>query len=301
MVNKVFYSISFLTLFLIGTLQGQELNCNVTVHDKQVQSTNKHVFDNMREGIMEFMKNKSWTTDKFLAEERIESNYYFTINQVVTADVYEADIQISSVRPVYGTNYNSPMLNIKDAGFKFEYVEFQTIEFTEGSFSSELSSLLAYYAYIILGLDYDSYSKMGGTKYYQKAQEIVNQAQGRSSSGWDGSNMDKDNKYWLVNQLLDPTFKPLREAIYDYHRLGMDKLATEPDEARQKITEALLSLKKVHRDEPSSFLMQIFLTAKRDEIIKIYSKATQSEKDEILALMKEIDGSNYSKYSDGFK
>lgn len=295
-------SILLITLLSLSTaIFAQELNCNITVHDKQIESTNKHVFENMRKDVMEFMRNNNWTEITFLPEERIECNFYITIESTPSADKFEATIQVSSVRPIYGTNYNSPMMNHRDKDFTFEYVEFQKIEFQEGSFQSNLSSVLAYYAYMILGFDFDSYSKFGGTPYFLKAQEIVQQAQGKAPGGWDGFSTDKNNRYWLVDQLLDTRFKPLREAIYRYHRLGLDKLATEPDEARHEILDSLTKLKSIEKDEPNSYLLRVFLGAKRDEIIKIFKKATETEKQELLTLMKVIDGANVSKYSDGLK
>ncbi|MEA3495811.1 MAG: DUF4835 family protein [Bacteroidota bacterium] len=282
-------------------VNSQELNCNVTVVSKQIQSTDKHVYDNMREGIMEFMKGQVWTEDKYKPVERIECNYYIKIDDRPQTDKFKGNIQVQSVRPAFGTNYNSTVLNVLDKKITFDYVEFATIDFNEGSFTSNLASILSYYAYIILGLDYDSFSKYGGTPYYQKAQEIVNQAQGKGYEGWDAFSTEKNNRYWLVNQLLDPRFKPLREAIYIYHRNGLDKMTKEKEASRHAIGESLQLLKKVHRDEPDSYLLRQFLTSKRNEIIKIYSNATATEIDELKSLMKEIDPANYSKYSEKLK
>ncbi len=292
-----------LSLFLLFSVKifSQELNCNVTIHHQQIQATEKRVYDNMREGVMEFMKNKTWTEDKFEPFEKIECNYYIKIDDRKSADRFSGSVQVQAVRPIYGTNYNSPMINLLDESFVFDYVEFQTIDFSEGAFTSNLSSVLAFYAYIILGLDYDSYSKYGGTTYFQKALEIANKAQGTEFTGWDNFSTDKDNRYWLAYQLTYTTYKPLREALYMYHRLGLDKMTDDPETSRHTITEALMKLKKVYRDDPNSFLLKQFLSAKRDEIIKIYTEATSTEIDEILQLMKEIDGANYGKYSDKLK
>ncbi len=290
-----------ISVIFISEIHAQELNANVTVHHQQIQETEKRVYDNMRESLMEFLKSRTWTEDKFDPVERIECNFYIKIDERISADKFKGSIQVQSVRPVYNTNYNSPMLNVLDKNFTFNYVEFQSIEFNEGSFTSNLSSVLAFYVYIILGLDYDSFSRLGGTKYFQKALDIANKAQGTEYAGWDNFSTDKNNRYWLAYQLTSNTFKPIRELYYEYHRLGLDMMTEDPETARHTITNALMKLKKVNRDEPNSFLLRVFLDTKRDEIIKIYSEATSTEKEEILDLMKEIDGGNYSKYSDKLK
>ncbi|NLJ07148.1 MAG: DUF4835 family protein [Sphingobacteriales bacterium] len=279
----------------------QELNANVTVVSSQIQSTDKHIFDNMREGINEFLRNTTWTTYKFQPVEKIECNFYITIDEVLGVDKFKGKLQIQSVRPIYNSSYNSPLINIQDQDFTFEYIEFQKIEFLEGSFSSNLASVLAYYVYIILGLDFDSYSRYGGNDYFKKAQQIVNSAQGKAYSGWEAFTTKKSNRYWLVNQLLDNTYSPIRDAYYDYHRLGLDKMTTEPEAARNKIFECLDKLKKIHREEPNSFVLQIFLQTKRDEIINIFSEATQTEKENLITLMKEIDAAKASDYSEKLK
>jgi len=282
-------------------LYAQEINANVTVASQQIQSTDKHIFDNMRDGINEFLRNTTWTTYKFQPIEKIECNFYITINEVVSVDRFKAKINVSSVRTIYNTSYNSPLFNIQDNEFEFEYIEFQKIEFTEGSFSTNLASVLAYYVYMILGFDFDSYSMYGGTEYFKKAQNIVNSAQGKNYSGWDAFTTKKSNRYWLVNQILDNSYAPIRELYYNYHRLGLDKMTTEPEASRNKITDSLEKLKRVHRDEPNSFIMTIILQTKRDEIINIFSEATSSEKENLISLMKEIDGAKVSEYSDKLK
>jgi hypothetical protein len=230
--------------------------------------------------------------------EKIECNFYITIKEAAGADKFQAQIQVQSVRPIFDASYNSTIFNCLDEEFNFVYVEFSKIEMQEGTFLSNLSSVLAYYIYIMIGLDYDSYSKFGGTEYYKKAQAIANQAQGTEYKGWEAFSTKKSNRYWLVYQLMDPNFSTMREIIYTYHRLGLDKMSTEPESARNTIIEALLKLKKVYRDEPNSYLLQLFLMAKRDEIIKIFTDATTQEKEQIIELIKEIDGSNIGKYTD---
>jgi len=283
-------------------LLSQELNANVTVVSPQVQSTDKHIYDNMREVISEFLRNTVWTTDKYQTNERIECNFYITIKEQTSTSKFTASLQVQSVRPIYNTSYNSPLLNIKDEDFSFDFIEFQKVEFVEGSFTSNLASVLAYYVYIILGLDYDSYSKFGGTEYFKKAMNIVNAAQGKSEySGWDAFNTKKTNRYWFVYQMLDDLFLPIRECNYVYHRIGLDNMHNDKENARTKILESLEKFKKIQRDEPDAYLTTIFFQTKRDEIINVFSEALSAEKDQIIQLAKEIDGAKSSEYSDKLK
>ena len=292
--------ISIFCLYVVQS-RAQELNVNVNVISPQVQSTDKHVYDNMRDGINEFLRNTVWTEDKYLPNERIECNFYITVSERISTDRFKATLQVQSVRPVYNTSYNSPLLNFQDNDFIFEYVEYEKIEFVEGSFTSNLASVLGFYVYFVLGLDYDSYSKFGGTPFFKQAQNIVNQAQGKDYPGWDNFSTKKNNRYWLVDQMMDNVHKPIRELMYTYHRLGLDKMSTEIESGRNEITESLLKLKKVYRDEPSSFLLTVFFTTKRAEIINIFSEATTSEKEQIIDLAKEIDTAKSSDYSDKLK
>jgi hypothetical protein len=299
MIKKVFILgiLSFFSLQLFS----QELNANVNVITPQVQETDKHVYDNMRKSINEFLRNTIWTEDEFLPNERIECNFYITISERTGTDRFKGKIQIQSVRPIYNTSYNSPLFNFNDDNFAFEYVEHQTLEFVEGNFTSNLTAVLAFYVYYILGLDYDSFSKYGGTPYFKKAQAIVNLANGSEWSGWDNFSTKKNNRYWLIDQKMDAIHKPMREVTYEYHRLGLDKMYVEKEAGRNVIAESLEKLKKVHRDEPSSFLLTVFFETKRSEIINIFTEAQSTEKENLLELVKVIDASQIGKYSDKLK
>lgn len=295
-MHKAGFILSFLFLgFAFSSVAG-ELSCNVTVNTVSIQTTNKTVYESMRKNITEFLNNTKWTDDEFQSNEKIECNFYITINDNPTVNKYSATIQVQTARPVFNSSYNSSLFTHIDKEFGFEYIEFQSIEYNEGAVSSNLASVLAFYAYLAIGMDYDSYSKFGGTKYYQKAQEIVNQAQGKEYNGWEAMKTEKNNRYWLVNQLLDKQFQPLREAIYKYHRLGLDIMYEKQEAGRNEISDALKMLLKVNKNEPSSFLMQVFFNSKRDEISKIFSAATPTEIDEIKDIVKELDAANSSRY-----
>ncbi|HEY4789184.1 MAG TPA: DUF4835 family protein, partial [Bacteroidales bacterium] len=239
MQNK--FKIRFLLLFLIlpGIILGQELKCNIQVVSEQIQGTNKKVFETLQSALYEFMNNRNWTNNVFTNEERIECNMLINITDYSGSD-FKGTLQVQSRRPVYGTSYNTVLLNYKDQNFDFSYTEFEPLDFSETSFRSNLTSLMAFYAYIIIGLDYDSFSYNGGTEYFRKAEAIVNNAQNATEKGWkpyEASN--NKNRYWLIQNILDEKYSSVREFIYKYHRLGLDRMAEKTNEARDEIAEDL--------------------------------------------------------------
>ncbi|MCC7231678.1 MAG: DUF4835 family protein [Bacteroidia bacterium] len=273
----------------------QELNCQVSVLTPQIQASDKTIYETLQTAIREFINNKQWTTDKFLNQERIECTMIITISERVSVDEFKANIQIQSRRPVYHTSYNSPMFNHQDNDFNFKYVQDQVLDFDESNINSNLTAVLAYYAYIILGFDYDSFSLEGGTPYFAKAQTIVNNATGLSERGWKAFE-STSNRYWLAENLMNVSFKPLRDCIYKYHRLGFDKMSEDMSNSLSVISAALKNLRKVYSDKPNSFLMQVFFNAKRDEIVNLYSQAPQVEKSQVVQVLSLIDPANSLKY-----
>lgn len=290
---------TFLTLFLTVALVqsvAQELRCKVTVNADQVQYTNKRLFKTLETAITEFVNNKTWTKDNFAPDERIECAMLITVTKFDAPDQFSATIQVNSSRPVYNSGYSSTILNYRDQDFNFNYLENAPIEFTPDQFRSNLSSVLAYYVYVILAMDYDSFSEEGGTQYYTEAQRIVSNAQSTSFTGWTGSEKPK-NRFWLIDNILQTTFLPLRTTSYNYHRLGLDIMGENPVEARKVILNSLEELKKIHAIKPLSFSIQLFFLAKVDEIVGLFSKADQAEKDRLLSVVRTIDPINTSKYN----
>lgn len=286
----------FLSLFTITISSfSQELNCRVQVSHQAISGTNKEVFQSMQKDITEFMNNRKWTNHVYSVDERIECTILINLTSAVSSDEFKGTIQIQSNRPIYNTSYNSVILNHKDNDFHIKYVEFQPLEFNESTHTSNLSSILAYYAYIIIGLDYDTYSSSGGSSYFSKAEKIVNNAQNASEKGWKAFENLK-NRYWLVENLKNNQYDAIRECLYTYHRLGLDVMSDKVTEGRAAIAEAIESLKKVHRSKPGSFLMKIFFTAKSEELIKIFSEGFPDEKNRVVQVLKEIDPANSSKY-----
>lgn len=273
----------------------QELLCNVRVNSSQIQTSDRKAFQTMQTEIYEFVNNRNWTTKNIQNEERIECTFVININKKISSDEYEASIQIQSTRPVFGTSFKTPLFNYLDNNFRFKYLEYQSLEFSESTHMSNLTSVLAFYVNIILGLDFASFSEYGGNEYFSIAQRIVNNAQNTPEPGWKAFESDK-NRYWLVNDLLDQRYEDFHISIYRYHRLGLDLLAEEPDDARFEITESIEDLKSIYRNNSSAFILKIFFDAKADEIVNIYSEAFPNEKARIVKTLLEIDPSNSAKY-----
>jgi len=287
----------FLLLFLVGNFaQAQELNCSVNVSSGQISGSDKSVYDKLQTSVREFLNNRHWTNDKYLNQERIECSMLINITQRISTDQFAATLQIQSRRPVYKTSYNSTMINHQDPDFTFTYVEDQLIDFTETGNRSNLTSVLAYYAYLIIGMDYDSFSPNGGNIYFIKAQSIVTDAQNFPDKGWKAFE-NTTNRYWITENLFNNYFKPLRDCFYTYHRLGLDMMSDNLPESRAKMAEALKALKKVANDQPNSILMKFFFNAKADEIVNLFTPAFADEKNPLVAILNEVDPGNIAKYS----
>jgi hypothetical protein len=293
------YLLPVFLILLPEVVLSQELNCNVQVSAQKVQGSNRQVFENMQRDVYEFMNNTVWTNHVFSYSERIDCNILINITDQISADEFNGTIQIQLRRPVFNTTYNSTILNFIDNNFRFRYVEFQPLEFDPTVHRSNLVSVLAYYAYIILGFDYDSFSSEGGTDFFQMAEKIVLNAQNAPETGWkpyDGSR--NRNRYWLVKNLLDKEYEEVRQFIYQYNINGLDKLESKAAEARASIVESLRLIQQVYRRKPDPFmyLVQIVLDAKSDELINIFSEAFPEEKSRVIEILTEIDPANKSKY-----
>lgn len=274
----------------------QELDCRIQINHSKLQgTTNDKLFQTMQQELYEFINNTNWTNHVYSRDERIECNIFITVESQISSDEFSGKIQISSSRPVYNTSYLTPVLNHMDNNFQFKYVEFEPLDFNENSFSSNLTAVIAYYCYIIIGMDYDTFGPSAGTPYFQKAEKIVNSAQAAQEPGWKAYENLK-NRYWLVENLLNSQYSAMRDFMYTYHRLGMDKMSDKPSEGRASIEQALEDLKNTHRRKPGSLLMTLYTTAKGDEIINVFSESFPDEKARVYNIMKEVDPANSSKY-----
>lgn len=284
----------FLFNILISGASGQELNARIQVNSSQIQSTDKSVYEEMQKALFEFLNNRNWTSNVFATEERIEVNFLLNLSKQISVDEFEGTLQINSSRPVFNSGYSTPVFVYLDKNVKFRYAEGQALEFNESS-HEELTSLFAYYVYIVLGYDYDTFSLNGGTEYFQMAEKIVSNAQSSSSSGWK-SFENRKNRYWMVENLLNSVYSPIREYYYNYHRLGLDVMQKNVSDGRTIIAEGLQQLIKVHRSKPSSLVMQILFDAKSDELIKILSESPSAEGTKAYNQLKELDPVNSDKY-----
>jgi hypothetical protein len=292
---------SFLIILISGTevIHSQELNCNIQVSAQKIQGSNRQVFESMQRDIYEFMNNTVWTNHVFSYAERIECNIIINLTDQFSADEFRGTIQVQLKRPIFNTTYNSTMLNFMDNNFQFRYVEFQPLEFDPNSYRSSLVSVLAYYAYMIIGFDYDSYSTLGGTEFFQVAEKIVTNAQNASEPGWkpyDGSR--NKNRYWLVKNTLDKEYEGVRRFIHEYNINGLDKMESRTSEARTSIAESLKLLLDVYRAKPDPYLylLQVILESKTDELVNIFSEAFPEEKSRVIQILIEIDPGNKTKY-----
>lgn len=288
-------------VFNVSLISAQELDCRIQINYSKIQGTsNEQVFQAMQQALYEFINNTKWTNNVFSRDEKLECNILIIVEEQISSDEFKGSIQVTSSRPVYGTSYYTPILNFKDPDFQFKYNEFETLEYNQNMNTSNLTSVLAYYIYLFLGFDYDSFSRMGGASYFQKAEKIVQICQGASEQGWK-SYEDTKNRYWLVENLLSDQYSELREFYYTYHRLGMDKLIDKPTEARAAIEQAIESLRNVVRKKPNSVLTSMILLLKSDEIVNVFSEAFSDEKARVVNMMKESYPAFSSKYENIMK
>lgn len=283
-------------LFASYTISAQELNCQVTVASPQIQgTTEKQIFEQVQKAVFEFMNNTKWTKDNITPAERIDCSILITVNQKLSTDEYKATIQIQSRRPVFKSSYSTPLVNYIDENFTFKFQQFQQLEFNLNSFQTNLTSVLAFYAYVIIANDYDSFSNLGGTEYYQKAQLIVSNAQSASEYGWKSFESNK-NRYWIADNALQPIFQPIRECIYKYHRLGLDIMNEKADEGRKEILKATDLLIGVYNNRPASYIMELFFDSKVNELVDIFSKGLPDEKTKVVETLTKVDPANSTKY-----
>jgi len=278
---------------------GQEILSDVTVNTPKIQDVPKAVFDDLEKAVEEFLNNRKWTNDVYEPEERIKCKIQMTIEEELSQTSFRANIAIQSTRPIFGSSEETPLLNHVDKDIVFTYEQFQPIVFSRNLFQDNLSSLLGFYANLIIGLDYDSFSPLGGEEYFQAAQEVLtNIPQNLTSTypGWrqlDGNR----NRYWIIENLTSPRVRDFRQAMYKYHREGLDSMSEDPDNARTIIAETINTVKNVNRNYPNSMIMQMFANCKRKELIEIMKKGDRKQKDDFFKVMVRVDAANASEYA----
>jgi hypothetical protein len=291
-MRKLFAVVFFLASMSVSA---QELNCQVQVVSNQVQQSDRRIFETLQKAIYEFVNTTKWTNDQYQLTERIECSMFINITERVSADEFKATIQVQSRRPVYKTSYNTTLLNTNDQDFTFKYIEFQPLQFSEATMLSNLTSVLAFYSYMIIAVDYETFSPNGGEVYFQKALAIVNNAQGAVESGWKQFE-STNNRYWLIENFLNPRFKLMRDCYYKYHRLGMDVMTADMESGRRAITECLENIRKVRQDQQNAYLLRLWFNSKSDELVNVYSSAFPDVKAKVVAILSETDPGNIAKY-----
>lgn len=294
-----------LLCFSIKAIKAQELNARINVLSNRVaNNVDKNAFQTLQTALIDFVNNRKWTNDVFSQHEKIDCSFLLNLESTGDANVYKASLTIQSARPVFNTSYISPVINFQDNDVVFKYTQFQPLDFDDNRVSgpdplvSNLTAIFAYYINIILGMDYDSFSPRGGDIYFQKAQNIVNNAPEASNiSGWKAFDGTR-NRYWLAENLLDSKYTIIHDAIYDYYRLGMDKLYDQEAVARNQILNVLNLLNTFSTDNPNTMILAFFFQGKTQELINIFSKASPQDKSKALDLLEKIDVSNSTKYKE---
>ena len=293
------YAICLLLLWA-GALNAQELRCTVNVNADKVDGSNKEMFKTLQQTITDFVNTTRWTDMVFTEQERIECSMMFIVNSVTTDGIVDATLQVQSKRPVYGTSYSTPLLNMMDEDCGFAYQEYDRMEYQPTQFTTNLTAIVTYYCYLIIGYDLDSYSKLGGTSCFQVCEQIAAGAQTASitngeQAGWKAFG-SSHNRYVLINNLMDEAFKNYRLYFYQYHRMGLDVMSTNVTNGRATISEGMAVLKEAKQARPNSFVVNVFMDSKNDELTNLYSKAPDSEKNSFLTLMESVDPTRMSQY-----
>ena len=293
-------SLFVVILLVVSVLQvgAQELNARVQVSAQQIQgSTNKEVFRTLQKALFEFVNDRRWTNHIYSPEERIECTFQINISEQISSDNYKGTMQIQANRPVFGTNLNTVLLNYRDVDIQFQYVEHQSLEFNETTHSNNLTAIIAYWSYVVLGMDYDSFSLNGGSEFFTKAENIVNNAQNAQEPGWKAFEGQK-NRYWITQNINESKYSSIRTFMYQYHRQGLDRMGEKVTIGRSKIAESLKLLQKVYREKPNPYMpyLQLIFDAKADEFVNVFSEGPPDEINRAYNILTEINPANINKY-----
>lgn len=292
-MKRATWILTFVLAFALA--HGQELQCSVDIDTRKIQSSNKTVFEKLRISLIEFMNNRHWSNYEFKSNERITVSMLITIDEAISYSEFKGSLTIASSRPVFNSNYTTTLFNYIDRDIQFTYVENEPLDFSPTSYVSELTSIMAFYANLVIGLDFESFIKDGGTPFFEQAQTIVNTTQNSPYKGWKSYEGQK-NRYWLVENLTNPSYAPLRSFYYEYHRRGLDMMYDKVEEGRANAANSLKYLLEVKKVRPGIPMLQIICDSKRDEIVNIFTKGTSLEKTSVLNIMKEVDPSHVDEY-----
>ena len=296
-MRKIILSIFFVLCLTVQYVSAQELNFTVTVNTNQVSGTDQRVYEALQESMTNFMNNRIWTNVKFEQHERIEGSMVLVVKSR-DGNAITGELSVVLRRPVYKSNYNTPLLNVVDSDIAFSYIESQPLDFNETSFMSNLTSILAFYGYYCLGIYFDTFGLNGGEDLFHICDQIVTAAQSASEGGWKAFD-SYQNRYWLLDSFTNPAYSQLHNFMYEYHRLGLDVMGNgKNDEGRAAITKALNYAKSIYTSKPNLYFLQILTDTKRDEWKNIYSEGPQQEKTKAVNIFREIDPSHSEEYEE---
>lgn len=282
-------------VFSFLQLNAQELNCTISINSDKIPGSNKQIFTTLQNSLNEFVSQRRWTPYNYKQQERINCNFTIIILEQKGND-FKGSIQIQSSRPVYNSTYLTPVLNFKDDNFSFKYTEFEPLRFNETNFESNLVSIISFYTYIVLGMDADTFSLNGGTPYYTKAQNILVQAQQSGYAGWNQTDGSR-SRFVLIDNILSPTYSDFRNVLFNYHFKGLDQMHIDKKMAKETIGETIFTLKSIHDRRPNAFLVRIFLDAKSDEIVDIFSDGPRYDTFKLKENLLKISPLNASKWN----
>ena len=266
------------------SVQAQELEAKVVVNHSKIQGTNNSVFTTLQEAMTEFLNTRKWSNSQYTTRERIACSFNLIVNEYSDEGRFGCSLMVQANRPVYNASYNTTVFNFNDNAVDFNYIEHDKLEFSDDVIDNNLTAVLAYYAYLIIGLDMDTFAPMGGTDVLQKAENVVNNAQMIGEDGWKAFD-DSKNRHAIVNDYMNGAMQPYRQLLYDYHRKGLDEMTQNAERGRSNITTSLTLLEKVKQDKPMSVLPQLFTEIKKDELLGIYGKGTTKEKEEVCRIL----------------
>ncbi len=282
--------------FLINMSFSQELKATVSVNFQQVNNGNPQLFKNLEKQVTDFVNNTKWTTDNYKESEKIDCTFFFNILSYGSNN-FEATLQVQSSRPIFNSTLTSPILNINDKNFSFRFIEFENMIYDENNFNSNLVSVLAFYANVIIGLDKDSFSEQGGTENLESAQNIVNVAQTSGFKGWSQAESGNNNRNFLISDMLSGTFLPYRLSLYQYHRLGLDLMSDNLKLGKEGIEKAIETLSEIQKSRPNSLLVRNFFDAKTDEIVSVFSGGPLNGTSKVVEILNRISPLNSQKWS----
>lgn len=289
-------------LLIVAQPKAQELQCAISINTPTVQAVDRTVFNNMQREFSDYINKTRWTDHKFEVNERIRCTISIIINTMPSNDRFEGTAQVQLIRPTFNSTHESVVLNINDQSFNFNYVPFQGMQYSENSYTTNITSLLNYYALMILGFDYDTFSQDGGAEFFDRARSVLNQAAQSGERGWQAMDAPLNrNRYWLVENMTNGSYKKIHSILYNYHRKGLDAMNTDLSGGRSTLMQCVADFQRFFNDNQQTYFIRIFLDAKSQELVKAFTNAPAQDKQRFVTIMKQVDANNSSRYDEVLK